>query len=82
MVKTSNINYLAKHSYIITRNHEKLGYKVKVRGANLVVATVMFKLTDAQRTIANSRVNLDEAMIATVTDKMFRTFTLFILWIC
>ena len=41
-----------------------------------------YELTDAQRTIANSRVSLDEAMIAMVTDKLFRIFTLFILLIC
>ena len=38
----------------------------------------MYELTDAQRTIANSRVSVDEAMIAMVTDKLFMIFTLFI----
>ena len=39
----------------------------------------MYELTDAKRTIANSRVSVDEAMIAMLTDKLFMIFTLFIL---
>ena len=38
----------------------------------------LFELTDAHRTIANSRVSLDETMIPMVTDKLFRIVRAFI----
>ena len=40
MAKTLSINYLAKYLHIFTRIHEKISFKVNVRGANLDVAKV------------------------------------------
>ena len=66
-VKIFLVNLLAK---ILVTND--------LKSSQIYWKMAMYELTDAQRTIANSRVSVDEAMIAMVTDKLFMIFTLFI----
>ena len=78
----SSIKSLGKAIIFLVNSLVKILVANDLKSSQIYWKMAMYELTDAQRTIANSRVSVDEAMIAMVTDKLFRDFTLFILLLC